>query len=124
MYLSKTNGFSTVDYVLTSEELLKDIIYFHVHEFKPLFSHCHSKVSFSVKASCKPRAFTKNDEEMPSQFKWTQYSPEKLNRALNNPEIKSHINSFLSTQFDINDHGIDSACSKFEEIVIRRTIVY
>ena len=51
----KTNGFSTVYYVLTSEELLKDIIYFHVHEFKPLFSDCQSKVSFSVKASFKPQ---------------------------------------------------------------------
>ena len=30
----------------------------------------------------------------------------------------SKINTFLSTQFDINDNGIDSACSKFEDIVI------
>ena len=89
-----------------------------MHEFKPLFSDCHSKVSFSVKASFKPQVFTTNYEKMPCQYKWTQYSPEKFKRALNNFEIKSQIDSFISTQFDINDQGIDSACSKFEDIVI------
>ena len=37
---------------------------------------------------------------------------------MNNLETKSKIKSFLSTKFDINDNGIDSACSKFGDIVI------
>ena len=114
----KPNGSSTVDYVLSSEKLLKDVIYFHVHEFKPLYSDCHSKLSFSVKALFQPQDTINNNEKMPPQFQWSKYSAEKFNRALNNLENMSKINTFLSTQFDINDNGIDSACSKFEDIVI------
>ena len=44
----KPTGASVVD---ASDELLKDIIYFHVHPFLPMFSDCHSKVSISFKAS-------------------------------------------------------------------------
>ena len=38
-------GAIVVDCVIASEELLKDVIYFHVHSFIPMFSDCHSKVS-------------------------------------------------------------------------------
>ena len=55
---------------------------------------------------------------MPHQFKWSKYSTEKFKRALRNKEIVSQISSFLSTQFETDDDGIDSACSKFEDIVI------
>ena len=44
-------GASVVDYVIASEELLKDVIYFYVHSFIPMFSDCHSKISVSLKAS-------------------------------------------------------------------------
>ena len=47
----KPTGASVVDYFIASEELLKDIIYFHVHPFLPIFSDCHSKISMSFKAS-------------------------------------------------------------------------
>ena len=42
----------------------------------------------------------------------------KFKRAMNNLETKSKIKSFLSSKFDINDYGTDSACSKFEDNVI------
>ena len=114
----KPNDSNVVDYVISSEELLKDVIYFHVHQFKPLYSDCHSKISFSLKALFQPKTFLKTDEKMPSQFKWSKSSTEKFKRALRNQEIVSQISSFLSTQFDTDDDGIDSACSKFEDIVI------
>ena len=114
----KPNSSSVVDYVISSEELLKDVIYFHVHEFKPLFSDCHCKISFSIKASFQQNTYLRNNEKMPKQFKWNKYSAEKFKRALNNQDIVFKIKSFLSTEFDLNDNGIDSACSKFEDIII------
>ena len=115
----KPNGSSVVDYVISSVELLKDVIYFHVHQFKPLYLDCHSKISFSLKASFQPKTFSKTDEKMPHQFKWSKYSTKKkIKRALRNQEIVSQISSFLSTQFETDDDGKDLACSKFDGIVI------
>ena len=97
---------------------MKDVIYFHVQLFKPLYSDCHSKISLSLKASFQPKTFLKTGEKMSPQFKRSKYSTEKFKRALRNQEIVSQISSFLSTQFDTDDDGIDSACSKFEELLL------
>ena len=58
-------GASVVDYVVASEELLKDVIYFHVHSCIPMLSDCHSKVSVSLKASFKRDILHNRNKKMP-----------------------------------------------------------
>ena len=43
--------------------LLKDIIYFHVHPFQPIFSDCHSKITVCIKASVKHRQCLQNKNQ-------------------------------------------------------------
>lgn len=114
----KPNGASVVDYAILSEELLKDLIYFHVHQFQPLYSDCHSKVSLSIKASYKPQLSSGKGQKMPISFKWNKYSPEKFQKALKERDTVTKIDYFLQTQFDLDEKGIDSACNIFEDIVI------
>ena len=44
----KPTGSSLVDYVIVSEELLDNVLYFKVSDFIPNFSDCHCKLSFSL----------------------------------------------------------------------------
>ena len=70
----KPTGASVVDYMFASEELLKDIIYFHVHPFQPVFSDCHSKISVCIKATVKHNNCVRNENDrMPDSFKWNKY---------------------------------------------------
>ena len=54
-------------YVIDSDELLKEVIYFHVHPFLPLLSDCHCKISVSLGASFTREESLKN-EYMPDTF--------------------------------------------------------
>lgn len=99
----KPTGASVVDYAILSEELLQEIIYFHIHPFKPTFSDCHSKISLNLKAAytkCAPQNLTEN---MPLPFKWTKCSPEMFQKALICPSISRKIESFLNNTFSSNE---------------------
>ena len=75
----KPTGASVVDYMIASEELLKDIIYFHMHPFPPLFSDCHSKISVCIKATVKHNNCVRNENNrMPDSFKWNKYSSQRF----------------------------------------------
>jgi hypothetical protein len=47
------NGSSNVDYVIASEEILNDILYFRVSEFMPTLSDTHCKLSWAISARYK-----------------------------------------------------------------------
>ena len=69
--------------MIASEELLKDIIYFHVYLFQPVFSDCHSKISVCIKASVKLSQCLQNKtERMPDSFKWNKYFHRGLEKLL------------------------------------------
>ncbi|MCU7801461.1 MAG: endonuclease/exonuclease/phosphatase family protein [gamma proteobacterium symbiont of Lucinoma myriamae] len=114
----KPKGASMVHYAIVSEELLKNIMYFHVHPFKPLFSDCHSKLSLNLKASFKHTVYKNTEENMPQSYKWTKYSPGKFEKALKDKAISNKIKSFLNTTFDVQETCINQACDVFDDIVI------
>ena len=111
-------GASVVDYVIASEELLKDVIYFHVDSFIPMFLDCHSKVSVSLKASFKRDILHNRNKKMPDCFKWNKFSSEKFKNALHDKEISQKIKSFMDNKFDTQETDINDACSLFEDIVL------
>ena len=47
----KPSGSSVVDYVIMSENLLKNTLYFQVSDFIPTLSDCHCKLSFGLLTS-------------------------------------------------------------------------
>ena len=112
----KSTGTSVVDYMIASEELMKDIIYFHVHQFQPLLSDCHSKISACIKASVKHRPCSLNEnEQMPDSFKWNKYSSERFRKALDDREIHNKINQLMETKFCCDEVDIENACDFFKK---------
>ena len=95
-------GASVVDYVIASEELLKDVIYFHVHSCIPVLSDClHSKVSvFFLNSSFMRDILHNRNTKMPDCFKWNKFSSEKFKNALHDKEISQKIKSFMDNKFD------------------------
>ena len=116
----KSTGASIADYMLASEELLKDVIYFHVHPFQPIFSDCHSKISVCIKASVKHRQCIQNkNEHMPNSFKWNINSSERFIKALEAREISNKINLFMERKFNCNETDVQNACDLFEKFVLQ-----
>ena len=114
----KPTGASVVDYMIASEELLKDIIYFHVHPFQPIFSDCHSKISVCIKASVKQSQCLQNkNERMPDSFKWNKYSSQRFRKALEDKEIHNKINLFMERNFNCDEIDVENACELFENLV-------
>lgn len=111
------NGASVVDYVISSEELLKDVIYFHVHPFLPLFSDCRSKVSVTLKATFTREISHDRNTHMPGVFKWNKFSSEFFLHVLQRKETSDKVASFMNKEFDTHETDIDNACSLFEDII-------
>ena len=114
----KPTGASVVDYGIMSEEILKDLIYFHVHSFKPMLSDCHSKISLNLKASYTNHEPINLTEEMPHKFKWKIGSAELFQTALTSKVVKDKIESFLKKEISPSADQVDEAAMSFENILI------
>ena len=114
----KPTAASVVDEAILSEELLKEIIYFHVHPCKPMFSDCHSKLSLNLKATYANNTPLHLLENMPAPFKWTNASPELFQVALTSPPVTCKIVSFLNNKFSSTAEHVDEAAKLFEDIII------
>lgn len=115
----KPTGASVVDYMVASDELLKDINYFHVHPFMPLFSDCHSKISVSIKSSViNKQSLNNKNEKMPDSFKWNKYSSAKFKKAIEDKEITNKIKEFINSKFSTTETEVNRACNLFEGIIL------
>ena len=115
----KPAGASVVDYMIASEELLKDI-YFHVNPFQPIFSDCHSKISVCIKASVKHvQSVQIKNKRMPDSFKWNKYSSQRFRKALEDGEIHNKLNLFMERSFNYDETDIENACNLFENLVLK-----
>ena len=115
----KPMGASVVDYMIASEELLKDIIHFHVHPFQPVFSDCHRKISVCIKATVKHNNCVRNENDrMPDSFKWNKYSSQRFRQALEDKEIQNKIKLFMEREFDYDETDVENACDYFENLVV------
>ena len=90
------NGSSTVDYVIASEEILNDILYFRVSEFIPTLSDTHCKLSWAISARYKivKNSDWVNTHSLLPNFHWGDDSPEKCLNALNTSDIQSQVCKF------------------------------
>ena len=100
--------------MIASEELLKDIIYFHVHLFQPLFSDCHSKISVCIKASLKHNHGLRNEtKRMPDNFKWNKYSDGKV---LKRTKSKKILGIIVDDKLSFQEHVASKTKSAFSAL--------
>ncbi|XP_063426826.1 uncharacterized protein LOC134710401 [Mytilus trossulus] len=90
------NGSSVVDYVMVSESILDQILYFYVHNFMPTISDCHCILEWEMSSKftvddndCNINLFDKSPN-----FIWSDESPTNFQTALLLPDIQTQINTF------------------------------
>ena len=91
------NGASVVDYVVVLEDILEQILFFHVSRFIPTLSDCHWKLEWEISArycvsgeSNVPIA----THEMSPNFIWSDDSALKFQIALSSDNIQNSITKF------------------------------
>ena len=113
----KYNGSSVVDYCIASENLFKDILYFHVHNNLTDLSHhcqistCIQNVNFTRKLQSKVET-----KQISRGFIWEDNSPLLFQRALR--AMDNSITHFLNTQYEYLPDEIDRALNNFNNIVV------
>ena len=93
-----------VDYVLASQLLLDQFLFFNVPPFKATLSDCHCKLSWNMLSNFTIERHTKVDTyPMPTKYIWDENSSSLFQRSLAEPEIKNKIHVFVNSEVaDIN----------------------
>ena len=90
-------GQSTVDYLLASQNIIKQILYFKVSDFIPILSDCHCKITWEILAKY-PNSTTPKAENLlcraPMNYTWVEGSELRFQEALGTPEIQNKIDNF------------------------------
>ena len=88
-------GNSIVDYVLASDSLLQDVLYFNVSPFNPILSDCHCKLSWKILSHFN---INHNDNTtlrpMKKIFMWGNSSASDFQSALLSDDIQTQIMNF------------------------------
>ena len=101
----QTNGATTVDYAIASEDLLKTILGFQVHPLTTYSDHCPISLKLTVSPYSQvinnntPRQAQKKTESPQNNFTkflWKTDSKDKFINGLSSPEVQGQIDSFNS----------------------------
>lgn len=88
-------GNSIVDYVLASDSLLQDVLYFNVSPFNPILSDCHCKLSWNILSHFN---INHNDNTtlrpMEKKIKWGYSSASDFQSALLSDDIQTQKMNF------------------------------
>ena len=114
-------GQSTVDYLLASEKITNQILYFKVSDFIPILSDCHCKISWEILAKFQHLQSSISEESLhkvPINYIWTEDSDLRFREALNSPNIQTKINNFLKTSAMCTHDTVPDVISEFENIIL------
>jgi hypothetical protein len=109
------NGSSTVDYVIASEELIKTIPYFHVHNWMPLISdHCKLPFRLNIGRHISPineELESHESKVLPYKIKWT-------NAFANNYKASFLQDNNLAEleQFNCNTYGAETVDKALDDL--------
>ena len=112
----KPTGSSVVDYCIVSEELLPEVLYFHVHPFHGTFSDCHCKISMTLMLPHLPEIPSGKMHAIPSGFVWNRSSSDRFRRALQEPLTKLNLETIGETPSSQED--IEELVLKFEDAML------
>ena len=115
----KTNDSSVNDYVIVNEDILNNVLYFHVQQFMGHLSD-HCSVSFSVKCmqsnnmpNCQ---INENVFKFPNQYKWDRTSIIRFQHVLNDNEIQMKIKKLENVQRPSSRQAVNNALQELNEI--------
>ena len=117
----QTNGASTVDYALASEDLIKTILGFQVQALTTYSDHCPISLKLT---SSRPHMVEDNAPRQPlckavptqknfKKFLWKADSKDKFLSALSNPNVQRLFDSFNSE----HHASVDDEISQFNQII-------
>ena len=90
-------GQSTVDCLLASQNIIKQILYFKVSDFIPILSDCHCKITWEMLAKYPNSATPKTENllrRVPMNYTWVEGSDLRFQETLSTPEIQNKIDNF------------------------------
>ncbi|CAG2229894.1 unnamed protein product [Mytilus edulis] len=106
------NGSSTVDYVILSESILDQILYFKVSDFIPTLSDTHCKLEWEILATYKQENLSqdKNTHPLSPNFKWHDDSANNFLIALGSADIQTQLHNLNNktthnSQVSVDDTG-------------------
>ena len=110
------NGCSSVEYVVASEKLLRQIPYFKVSPFIPNLSDAHCKLSWTLISKFQRTSCTHSYNTVPSQYFWDEKYSIKLQTELQSPDYLNKLNMFNSQDIDIEDeNSVNEAARNLEK---------
>ena len=112
----KYNGTNVVDYIIMSEDLIKQILNCKASNVIPCLSDCHCKVSVMLLSLY--RNNNENTIHFPGKFKWAECSKENIQDAICHPSCKHDIKKYLSKHYDA-PLNVDTAAADFQNIVLK-----
>ncbi|VDI17668.1 mannose-1-phosphate guanylyltransferase [Mytilus galloprovincialis] len=114
------NGSSVVDYVMVSESILDQILYFYVHNFMPTISDCHCILEWEMSSKftvddndCNINMFDKSPN-----FIWSDESPTNFQTALLLPDIQTQIDTFNKSIIKESQSSVDEAAAELSHIFL------
>ena len=110
------NGCSVVDYSLSDEYMLSNILYFYIHP--PNHLSDHSMLSMRIKL-LKPKCEeTCNTSQVPPKFIWSNKSKEVFQQWLCSSETTSSLDQFMSKTFNQNVDDVNECNNLLTDIII------
>jgi exonuclease III len=112
-------GSSVVDYVIVSEPLVTDVMYFHVHDYDATYSD-HCKLTFKLRSSLNEQrgeneSQTINLTALVNRYKWNNNSKDILSKAFESNHVLSKINN-LMVDLDKSDIPSDEYAESLQDI--------
>lgn len=112
----QTLGSSTVDYMITSEDMIQNFIYFQVHNFLPdLSDHC--QISCMLRCNTKLSEKELNLNPMPNKYVWKDNSVQLYQDAINSNEVKILTTEFYDKPY--NKDNIEDAVNDLNRIFLK-----
>ena len=113
------NGSSTVDYVILSESILDQILYFSVSNFIPTLSDTHCKIEWELLATYKQHNTSRNSftHPMSPNFIWDDDSANHFAMALSSTDIQNQLQEFNKKNIQDSQISIDEASAELTNII-------
>lgn len=114
------NGSSTVDYVIVSDNIIDQVLYFKVSDFVPTLSDTHCKLEWEISAKYKllNQINTEDLIELTPNFVWSDESVHLYQSAFSTSEIQNKLCYFNDSQISESQESIDDAATELSDIII------
>ena len=116
------NGSSTVDYMILSESILDQILYFKVSNFIPTMSDTHCKLEWELLVTSNQNTVNSGSNvhvnALSPNFIWDDNSAYQFAMALGSVEIQDQIHKFNNKSIQDSQTSIDDTSTELANIIL------